>query len=239
MRQDTKLRDPDRGPRRGVKPTDKLNFVGQYNDQQGVDWQIRKLPRPSHAIAVNVKNNNRWLTSCKFPTGDSHLPLINRLGKFTGCALYKCNLQPSAYLSTVISTVYRRLFFHTIRYNNIHVVHSRQNLLLKVAAYYVLTKNSYSMDRFIFLTKKLRENTKLISSILHSLCSKLDAHKWFVYGHVCLQTKWLTSRALRPRDKSALIKSYSFMLPTQCGAEYIRKLEYDSVWYTFYEVSQI
>jgi hypothetical protein len=76
---------------------------------------------------------------------------------------------------------------------------------------------------------------------LHRNVTKLDAHKWFVYGHVCLQTQWLTSRALRPRDKSNFTKDHSFIIPESIrGSEsMIRRLEYDSIWSSFIRMHQV
>lgn len=114
--------------------------------------------------------------------------------------------------------------------------------MLKCSALYTLTKNVYFWDRVLVLVKNINKNYQLISSILHRFSLKLDAHTWFVYGHVCLQTQWLTSRALRPRDKSTFSDRYTFITPNPVRVDGIggyRQFEYDSIWKTFSSVSQV
>lgn len=201
--------------------------------------------RPHLVKGVNLRASSRWITTQKFPTSEVYFPFINKVGKYTGTNLYKCTLPPAAYISSVIATVYRRLKFFAIRpqkRNTIGDWNKRQNLFMKCSAYYAISKNNYFMDRIIALVSNINKNYDLISSILHKYVSKLDAHTWFVYGHVCLQTQWLTSRALRPRDKSALRLKYTFMSPNpyrirDMGG--VRRFEYDAVWGTFIRVSQM
>lgn len=204
---------------------------------QGYPFEIRKLPaRKSNVKALNLLTSKRWLPASHFPVGRMELPYIDRDGKYTGESLYSCNFQPQSYMSIVFSTMFRRIRIRALRSNSIGEVNKRQNILLKCCAYYALSKNSYFYDRFLYLLRNLKENWKTIKAILHRYVTKLDAHKWFVYGHVCLQTQWLTSRALRPRDKSALQLKFRFMLPVSlqnCEPEALRRYEYEAIWSSF------
>lgn len=211
------------------------------NERNGVEWQIRKLPRKLSAIkAINMRSSKRWIKTLPCPGTVSYLPFISKTGKFTGTNLYKCSLQPQSYISIVITTIYRRLRFWCLRKNNIKDVNIMQNILLKCAAYYALSKNDYFINRVLALSRQnLRENKDLISKILHFYTSKLDDHKWFVYGHVCLQTQWLTSRALRPRDKSAF-HDMGFLFRSGITGDKERvQFGYDSIWHCFINISQI
>lgn len=227
----------------GVRSRDKhaLNHITLSSERSGVQWEVRKLPRRLSAIkAINMRSSKRWLQTLPCPGTASFLPFISKYGKFTGSNLYKCNLPPQSFISIVITTIYRRLRFWSLRRNNIKDVNIMQNILLKCAAYYALSKNEYFLNRILALSKyKLRENKDLISKILHFYTSKLDDHKWFVYGHVCLQTQWLTSRALRPRDKSAF-HDRDFLFRSGITGEKERVLfGYDSIWHCFINISQI
>lgn len=212
-------------------------FPGTYKA-----FEVRTLPVDKFKIkGLNMLTSKRWISHQRFPTADVELPLIDRLGRYTGGVLYKCSLQPQSYISVVISTIFRRVKTRLLRTNHISEVNKRQNILLKCCAYYALTKNNYFFDRFTALSKNLADGWRTIKSILHRNVIKLDAHKWFVYGHVCLQTQWLTSRALRPRDKSNFTKDHPFIIPESIrGSEsMIRRLEYDSIWSSFIRMHQV
>jgi hypothetical protein len=223
-----------------------LNTITLSTSDSAREFEVRRMPKtPSLVRGVALRASNRWITKQKFPTSELMIPFINKVGKFTGTNLYRCTLQPAAYISTVIATVYRRLFFFATRpqlRNKISDWNKRQNLFAKCSAYYAISKNNYFWDRVLVLVRNINKNYGLISSILHSFVSKLDAHTWFVYGHVCLQTQWLTSRALRPRDKSALRDKYTFMSPNPYRIRDMGgmlKFEYDAIWYTLMRVSQM
>jgi hypothetical protein len=222
-----------------VKPEHKkndLNFITLNKDKQGKPFEVRTINTQYHYKGINMLTSNRWLRCMKSPNSSADLPYIDKLGRFTGSTIYRANISPQGFISTVVSTISKRLRFQVARHNPIHQCNIRQSLITKCAAYYALTKNSYFMDRFLVLSKNLRENYKTISSLLHRFSRKLDAHKWFVYGHVCLQTQWLTLRAARPRDKSALIVSESnFTLPASIRGSKsdITRFSYDAVWSCF------
>lgn len=197
----------------------------------GVDWKVKSLSNNvRRARALEVKKSSRWITTEKFPSSSWNIPFIDKCGKFTGYTLYKCNWSPPAIIGTVTATVFRRLFFYTLSQDNNKRwdVCRTQRLLCKVAGYYTLTKNNYFLDRVLFLLKNVKRNRSLISKILHSYSQKLDAHKWFVYGHVCLQTQWLTSRAQGPRDKSAF--NQEFVNPVFSEAAESLSFQYDAIW---------
>jgi hypothetical protein len=238
-------KDPRRSKTK-VEPSKKssnLNLISLDREGGGKDYEIRLLPKKRHlARGVNLLTSERWIKTPKAFKPSVKLPYIDVRGKFTGTNLYQCDLTPQGYISTVISTILRRVKFWVLRRNSISEWNKRQNILLKCSAYYAMTKNVYFWDRILALTKSLGRNWKSISSLLHSVSSKLDDHKWFVYGHVCLQTQWLTSRAVRPRDKSAhLIEKDCFLLPISIRGrkEEIARFSYDSVWQCFVSISQI
>jgi len=171
----------------------------------GRDWKIKNLNDSERtALGVTLRRSPAWITTMKFPTTSSVLPLIDYQGKFTGYGTYRVNWNPASYLGTVFATIFRRLKFVLAKRHGIGEFNKRQHLYMKCCAYYALTKNVYFWNRLLSITRK-RDGYKVVSGLLHRLSSKLNDSKWFVYGSVCLQTYWLTSRALRPRDKSATI----------------------------------
>lgn len=203
-------------------------------------WEIRQLPvKRSKAKGLNLLTSKAWLKSERFAQTSSYLPLIDKLGRYTGTVLYRTSMTPQGFISTVVSTILRRLKFLIInRGNTIFEYRKRQNVLLRCASYYALSKNSYFWDRILALTKDLGANWRTISSLVHRFSSKLDDHKWFVHGHVCLQTQWLTSRALRPRDKSTL-NGRAFMYTTPRRGARENSSDFNHLWHTFWGMSQM
>lgn len=172
----------------------------------GRTWSMKELPlKRAQVKSLTVLTSRSWIKLKKGAGTRFLLPFIDYQGKFTGENLYSAVMEPQSFLSTVIATVFRRFKFWILRHNkdSLREFNKRQNLVLRFAALCVLTKNNYLTDRFLFLSKNFGRNRKAISSIAHNFSKKLDDNIWFVYGHVCLQTQWLTSRALRPRDKSS------------------------------------
>jgi hypothetical protein len=110
---------------------------------------------------------------------------------------------------------------------------------MRCCVYYALSKNIYFWNRLLVLVRQKNLGWKTISRMLHRFSLKLDDYKWFVYSGACLQAYWLTFRAVRPRDKSAI---YCLDFPTrerkfQCR-EAREKFFYDAIWDTFCKVSQ-
>jgi len=109
-------------------------------------------------------------------------------------------------------------------------------LLARCSAYYALTKNAYFWDRLPPLLRK--GDPGVVSGMLHKFLCKLDDYKWFVYSHACSQAKWLTFRALGPRDKSSYVMDYFYRTPNRCSDEAARSsFEYDAIWHVFADMS--
>jgi len=247
-RKDTRKRKYKSPPKGGrpvsAKEKKGLNFVTLDNKRHGVPMEVRNLPKQKHRVkAIHLLTSRAWIDTPRSANSEVYLPFIDRVGKYTGTVLYKADMSPQGYMSTVISTIFRRLKFWVLRRSKLHEWNIRQNLMLKCSAYYAITKNSYFWDRILALTKtSISKAWRTVSSLLHSVSSKLDEHKWFVYGHVCLQTQWLTHRALRPRDKSAYNSSKeNFTLPISIRGrgDEISAFGFDSVWSCFTGMHQI
>jgi len=219
----------------------KLNLV-TTSGKLGKEWEIRKLPmKRSHVKGLNMLTSLAWIDCPKFPVGNVELPLIDRWGKYTGENLYSSTLQPQQYISTVISTTFRRLKFWILskKTNKIHHFNKRQGLLLRAASLVAMTKNYYLMDRILFLTKDLDKNWKTVQSLVHKFAKRVDDNTWFVYGHVCFQTQWLTSRALRPRDKSTINNAPVSKDPRFPRIPVNKTNSYNCIWNVFLKMSQI
>jgi len=202
-----------------------------YNDG-GRIWETKKLP-DKNPIGINIKGSRRWLGPQRFVKGVAYLPYIDLNGKDSGFKLYKSEIEAPAFIGTVISTVFRRIYMR-VRARQQRSARIRQDLLLRCAAYYVVSRNDYFWDRLLVLSSNLEKNYRLISNILHSFLAKLDATERFVHSHACLQAKWLTSRAIRPRDKSKIDKEYSSLLnPKGLQSAEFSLFEYDAIWSVF------
>lgn len=218
------------------RPKKELNFVTLDSKSQGRVYNPERVDMSLPHKAISCNTSNRWLRSLKGPSPAVDLPYIDKVGKYTGTTLYRASISPQGFISTVVSTIYRRMRRYIARFNPIHQCNINQSLLLKCAGYYAISKNNYFMDRILVLFKNVKDNQKSIKKILHRFCHKLDDNKWFVYGHVCLQTQWLTFRARKPRDKSSFNKSESnFTLPTSIrgGQSEIARFTYDAIWSCF------
>lgn len=224
------------GPNDRNKPNC-ISMSGNGNQE----WNISKLPkRKSKVKSLNLLTSKAWIKTSQFPNSDAFLPYIDRVGKFTGMATYRCNLTPQGYIATVITTIHRRLRLWIVRHQSLSEYNKRQSLMLKAAAYYALSKNVYFWDRILFLSKELSRNWRTISKVLHRYTAKLDEHKWFVYGHVCMQTQWLTLRALRPRDKSAYSDREFMYKRSDLGSHaHTSDIDYDYLWHSYVEMSQL
>lgn len=202
---------------------------------EGVDWtpklwMVGQRPLPG----VVHRSETRWITRQKFIQTSVPIPYIDRVGKYSGSITAVSNLPPAGLISTVISTVYRRIY-NVLRRK---VVDKRyfelkkwRTLLLRCSAYYTLTKNNYYWDRLLAM---IRSGTcrRVISAHLHHHSRRLDDHKWFVFGQACLQANWLTSRGVtRPRDKLSL-KTDLFRFRPHVGSEHepIEQFVYTAIW---------
>lgn len=185
-----------------AKQRHKLNHVRLGGP--GISWQVRSLPQKKQFVkAVSVKEGN-WLGMSDDLTRPFEIPYIDRFGKFTGCTMYTSGMTQQSYISTVISTISRRLLFWGRSHNNMKKVSHNllEKLVVKASAVYAMTKNTYMLDRVLALLKNVQRNRKAITGVIASFASKLDAYKGFIYSQACSHAHWLTSRAKRPREKS-------------------------------------
>jgi len=150
---------------------------------------------------MNLRRSKRWLTTLPVVRNEFQMPLIDRLGRFTGESVYTLSCEPADILSTTIATVYSRLKRYVSAHNEWELVRPRQRDLLRAATYYTLTKNSYFMDRILVFLRDLKKYGKLIHKTTLKFLAKCNADKRFVYGQACYNANWLIFRACRPRDK--------------------------------------
>lgn len=161
------------------------------------------LPRDQRQIrGLSLRRSKRWLTTVPVVRNRFELPLIDRLGRFTGETIYSLVCDPADVLSTTISTVFSRLWRYANAHNKYDVCAPRRRDILRAAVYYVLQKNSYFMDRILVFLRDLGKLGKLIHRTTLKFLSKCDADKRFVYGQACYNANWLIFRACKPRDKS-------------------------------------
>lgn len=201
----------------------------------GRDWKPKTIipgkDRPHRS--VTIRGSERWLPNYKFPTTCVELPLIDNVGKFSGCVSYRANLSPSQTIASIVTTIYKRLYGLAVRYHgrSKRTRNIWSTLLLRCATYYALTKNAYFWDRMLPLLKQGAVQTT--SRMLHRFVCKLDDYKWFVYSHACSQAKWLTFRARGPRDKSSYQSDYFARGKLTTSGVARKQFEYDAVWHCF------
>jgi len=160
-----------------------------------------------------IKKSTRWIGGGMHATTAYSFPYIDNLGRFTGLELFKWSCDPRTYIASVVSTIARRLLLYCYRHNNKRVVSRNLDRIVRVSAYYALSKNIYLWDRVLFFSRDLeKRGTLLHRAMVPFLCKTSDSIR-FVYSHVSQQTKWLLFRAERPRDKLAHNKRGSPPLP--------------------------
>jgi hypothetical protein len=155
---------------------------------------------------AKIRNSKRWIEGIPAPATALSFPFIDKLGRFTGTTLFKWSCDPRSFVSSVVSTIANRIVNRAKHYNDMRLVVRNSDRLVRAAYYYAISKNSYFWDRILFFTKDLEKHGKRIHTMVLKYVLKTDAHKRFVYGHVCSQTKWLLFRVERPRDKSAIMR---------------------------------
>jgi hypothetical protein len=155
---------------------------------------------------AKIRNSRRWISGICAPVTKLSFPYIDKLGKYTGSTLFEWSCDPKSFVASVVSTIANRAVNRAIKHNEMRVVLAHSGLLVRAAYYYAISKNSYFWDRMLFFIKDLKKYGKLIQTFVLRYVLKTDAHKRFVYGHVCSQTQWLLFRAERPRDKSAIMR---------------------------------
>jgi len=162
---------------------------------------------------AKIRNSKRWIRGTSGPYSALNFPYIDKLGRFTGTTLFKWSCDPRSYIASLVATITDRLKNRALYYNDMRLVVKNSDRLVRAAYYYAVSKNAYFWDRILFFVKNLKENGNLISRFVLRWNLRTDAHKRFVYGHVCNQTKWLLFRAERPRDKSAVERRTLTLLP--------------------------
>jgi len=209
-RKKARLESPSPGKeRRNPRGMDKLEtkvtpIITYGGDPADPDYYIRRLDRNCNPRqkAVSIRSSTRWIDTFKTPNGGLSLPFIDQLGRFSGQTVYRWSCDPRSLITTVVSTISKRLVSYCRKHNPWHVVKRHLKPLVGAAAYYAFTKNSYFWDRILYFSRNLEKKGTLIHRFRLYFSSKWDDDKRFVYSQVIFQTNWLLSRALGPRDKS-------------------------------------
>jgi len=175
-------------------------------DELRVDAKLgRPMPLPDKVRSLEIRKSMRWAIEDSKRVFD--FPLISNVGKFTGTSVGRFECYPAQHISTIVATIASRLWKRALRYQKHHVLVKHQRLLLGAAYYYAMSKNSWFMDRILFLSKDLESNWRQVQFLTVHFISKQDDYNRFVYSQVLFQTNWLLFRACRPRDKSMLFTS--------------------------------
>jgi len=178
----------DLGPA-GSKPIKILELRGPIPNQKGIVH----------------RNSRRWYPCAIGPTAPWDLPYIDRLGRFSGHTLIRWSTDPACIVGTTIATISSRLKGYAFKHNSPHVVRRNFRRILRVSAYYAMTKNNYFWDRILFFTRNLEKYEKLLHRLLLFFLAKSDVSTRFVYNHAVFQAQWLLFRSpvKGMRDKSA------------------------------------
>jgi len=245
-RRHRRVRQRDRHKRR-PKPEvkgHKLNYITIKSGREGsfVEHECRNLTNlHMNPRGVHLRMSTRWIQhkSQRSVMTPVEIPYIDKLGRYSGCTIYRAHMQPSSFISTVTSTIFKRIFSYSVAKNGLQVTRIRQAQLFRCAAYYSLSKNSYFWDRVITMVKDLGKNYNSLSRIAHKFSFKLDAPTRFVYGHICYQIQWLTFRAVKPRDKSGISDSYLPGIRFTGTWKEVSLNEFNCIWHTFNKMCQL
>lgn len=125
------------------------------------------------------------------------LPFVEFSGRISNNIHYYWKCKPIQVVCSTISTVYHRLM------NMLFKRHGKKsfmldNLVIRLAAYYVFTKNDWFFNRATAMLNSIRRGGSRLKPMLYALIARLDDDTRFVYRHVCSQAKWLKSRSERP-----------------------------------------
>jgi hypothetical protein len=177
--------------------------IALRRDGRDVDYYPKMLNRDaSKAKAIVIKSSIRWIDTFKTPNGGLSVPLIDRLGFYTGYTCYKWSCDPRSLITTVVATISKRLLEYCRKHNKHYIVKRNYKRIVGAACYYAFTKNSYFWDRILFFSRDLEKYGNQLHKLRLFFSSKWDDNKRFVYSQVIFQTNWLLFRALGPRDKS-------------------------------------
>lgn len=181
--------------------------------------KVEVLSRDHRQVrGLNLRRSKRWSMCFPGVGGPYELPLIDRLGRFTGASVYTLACEPADVLSITVSTIFGRLKRYASAHCKNSIVNRYQRVILRAAAYYAISKNSYFMDRLLFLLRTLEKNGRSVHKLTLKFVAKGNADKRFVYGQVCYQTNWLIFRACKPRDKLPLLKKCDRISPGFLGS---------------------
>lgn len=185
----------------------------------GADLPAVKLPPNQRQVrGVSLRRSARWVDYLpEFNQMEFDLPLIDRLGRYTGKALYSIACRPTDVVATVISTIFSRLKRYSCYHNSFRAFKLREKDIFRAAVLYALSKNSYYMDRILYFLRDLKERGRLIHPVTLHFLSKGNEDKRFVYGQACYQANWLIFRAAKPRDKLPFLNKYDSRSPTFRG----------------------
>jgi hypothetical protein len=166
------------------------------------------------SLVCELRSSDRFLNLCShFKEKEIRvsLPLIDKLGFITGDIAHTTMMKPSAYIATSVSTISQRALRHVLRNNKSKIGPWRYKKMITSYSFtYLVTKSKWMWDRFLYLSKDLPKNIKILEAINRRLLSRQDDYTRFVHSHVSHETKWLLFRAKRPRDKSCLHKRFQF-----------------------------
>jgi len=151
---------------------------------------------------ATLRKSGRWIEQLHVVRNWFEIPHIDRLGRFTGRSIYTWQCRPADVFTTTVSTVASRLKRYAASHNSSQVVGKHLRSILRASVYYVLTHNSYFMDRILYFLRNLGERGKLIHRLTLKFLIRCDADKRFVYSRACFHANWLLFRARGPRDKS-------------------------------------
>jgi hypothetical protein len=225
-------RKPPPKPRSSESP---LNFISMDG---GKEWENRRISQGDTARGMTMRWSPRWGTRQKFIQTSVQLPYIDKVGKYTGCALYTASMHPASFVGTMVATIHRRLYFYASRHYGHRTAGRMNKPLLACASYYAVSKNSYYWDRLLALVRK-RVPARQISAHLSLFVRRLDDYRWFVYNRCCQQANWLTVRAVRPRGKSSLVSRGDRPPVREAYQQDAAGYEYDSFWFTFVKMNQL
>jgi len=200
-------------------------FVGR--DHTASTLSVFPSSLPDKYPGLEVRKSRRWIEDTFSPKGDKlySFPYQSIKGKFSGCRQITTKCFPSQYISTVLATTVKRLREHCLKFNKPSRVHNNRTLLVKVAFYYCVSKNSWFWDRIISLTRDLKARGRFIHSFVKKFMLKMDGYSRFVYNQAKFQANWFYARATWPRDKSKYQSDPAKILPAgKTSVEYrIRK----------------
>jgi len=206
---------PERKPRprhrrgKGARIKDSCTGSSEfiYVSSEGPKYNIKKVSESSGVPGCRLRRCLRWFPSQPMKV-EMALPHIDKLGRYSGFSAAHWTADPRQIVSSTVSTISRRLLNRCLQHEYRNKwrarVEGKLDLIVRLSAYYALTKDLYFWNRVLFLSKSIVKNGALLHRLLVFRLAKADANIRFVYSHVSLQTKWLLFRAERPRDKSAL-----------------------------------